>query len=175
MFEGKVTDYGDLLHIERWVVKGKRVLFYWHIGAPKDTRPEDRKTTNQKAALESTGKVDITMDLMADKKVTLGGKWADEMQNPVPAPEGATVTYTVDNTDVIALTDNQDGTAVAAATGTLGQAVVHAEANVPGRAAMTSDLLIVVVAGDAERFEMQAGEPEEVTPDGGTEEPAPTE
>jgi hypothetical protein len=104
------------------------------------------------------------MDLMADKKVTLSGSYTDEVGNPVSPPDGATVTYTVDDPAVINLTDNGDGTAVAAATGTLGTATVHAEATAPGVPTMTGDLAIVVVAGLAERFDVVAGEPEEVTP-----------
>jgi hypothetical protein len=105
------------------------------------------------------------MDLMADQRTTLSGKYTDEVGNPVPAPDGASVTYTVDDTSIINLTDNGDGTARAAATGTLGSATVHAEATAPGLPTMTGDLLIVVVAGLAERFEVTASEPEENTPD----------
>ena len=110
------------------------------------------------------------MDLQADKKVTLTGSFTDEMGNPVPLPAGETVVYTVDDPSIINLTDNGDGTAVAAATGVLGTANVHGEATGPVTA--SGDLQIVVVAGDADRFEIVAGEPEEVTPDG--EPPVPT-
>lgn len=109
------------------------------------------------------------MDLQADKKVTLTGGFKDEMGNPVPLPAGETVVYTVDDPSIINLTDNGDGTAVAAAVGVLGTANVHGEATGPVNA--SGDLQIVVVAGDAERFEITPGEPEEVTPD---EPPVPT-
>lgn len=106
------------------------------------------------------------MDLQADKKVPLSIGWTDEVGNPVEEPPaGATVAYTVDNTDIIALTDNGDGTAVAAATGVLGAATVHAEASAPGLPTQTGDLGIVVVPGLAERITITPGEPEEVTPD----------
>lgn len=105
------------------------------------------------------------MDLMADKKVTLSATFTDEAGNPTSTPDGAAVTYTVDNPAVINLTDNGDGTAVAAAAGTLGTATVHADASAPGMPAMTGDLAIVVVAGLAERLDIAAGEPEEITPD----------
>jgi len=105
------------------------------------------------------------MDLQADKKVALSVQYTDEVGNPVPAPPaGAVVTYTVDDPTIINLTDNGDGTAVAAATGTLGNATVHVEA-VDGATTVTGDLLISVVAGDAQRVEIVAGAPEEVTPD----------
>jgi hypothetical protein len=169
---GKVTDYGDLIHHEEWIVKGRRLGFAWHIGPPLEATPDDRQSSSA-VSTTTTGRFDTAMDLQADKKVTLSGSYTDEVGNPVPTPDGATVTYTVDNTEVINLTDNGDGTAVAAATGTLGQAIVHGEANVNGQT-VTGDLLIVVVPGLAERFAIQAGEPEENTPDGTTPEQPPT-
>jgi hypothetical protein len=104
------------------------------------------------------------MDLAADQQVTLTGEWTDEVGNPVPTPDGSTVVYSNDNPAVINLTDNGDGTAVAAATGELGTANVHAEATANGET-VAGDLQIVVVAGLAERFNIVAGEPTEVTPD----------
>lgn len=164
--EGKVTDYGDLLHVERWIVKGLRLHFHLRIGPvdPLSTPP----TTTVDAPLEGpvvTGRTNPSMDLRADQQVVLSGGWTDEIGNPVPAPPQFTVVYTVDNPTVIDLTDNNNGTAVAAATGTLGTANVHAVANTPGLPTMTADLQIVVVAGLAERFTIVAGTPTEVTPD----------
>lgn len=104
------------------------------------------------------------MDLRADQQVSLSVEFTDEMNNAVPAPANATISYTVDDSTIIALTDNGDGTANAAATGTLGTANVHVEASWDGLTA-TGDLQIVVVAGLAERLEVVAGEPTEVTPD----------
>ena len=114
------------------------------------------------------------MDLQADKKVALSVGYTDEVGNPVATPAGATATYTVDDPSLINLTDNGDGTAVAAATGTLGTANVHVDATADlgnGPETLSGDLQIVVVAGLAERINIVAGEPEEVTPD---EEPEPT-
>jgi len=104
------------------------------------------------------------MDLQADKKVALTASYTDEVGNPVPTPADAAVTYTVDDPTIINLTDNGDGTAEAAATGTLGTAHVHVDAT-SGGITLTGDLEIVVVAGLAERVAIVAGEPEEVTPD----------
>lgn len=112
-------------------------------------------------------KADVIVDLQADKKVPLSVQFTDEVGNPVPAPEGEVVAYTVDDPSIINLTDNGDGTATAAATGVLGVANVHVDAS--GPLAASGDLQIVVVAGLAERLAVVAGEPEEVTPD----EPAP--
>lgn len=104
------------------------------------------------------------MDLRADMQVPLSVQFTDEVGNPVGTPAGATVTYTVDDPAIINLTDNGDGTAVAAATGTLGTANVHATASFNGTT-VTGDLQIVVVAGLTERVTIVAGEPTEVTPD----------
>ncbi len=104
------------------------------------------------------------MDLQADKQVPLSIQWTDEVGNPTEAPAEASVTYTVDDPSVINLTDNGDGTATAAAVGVLGTATVHVEASANGDT-VTGDLQIVVVAGLAERLNVIAGEPTEVTPD----------
>lgn len=103
------------------------------------------------------------MDLQADKKVELSVEAEDEMNNPVPVPAGEVVVYTVDNPSIISLTDNGDGTAVAAATGVLGNATVHVEGT--GPLVASGDLLISVIAGDAARLAVVAGAVSEVTPD----------
>ncbi len=105
------------------------------------------------------------MDLQADKKVPLSLSYTDEIGNPADVPVGATVVYTVDDPAIIALMDNGDGTAVAAATGTPGVANVHVEATIPGSVPLTGDFQLVVVPGLAERLSVVAGAPEEVTPD----------
>lgn len=101
---------------------------------------------------------------MADKKVVVGPQFTDEMDNPVPAPPTFTATYTVDDPTIIALTDNGDGTATAAATGTLGTANVHATF-AWDTFTIDGDLQLVVVTGLAERVNLVAGPPTEVTPD----------
>jgi hypothetical protein len=160
---GKVTDYGDLLFHEEWIVKGKdRHGIIWHLGPTTDTTAADR--TVRGTAYPSTGKADLTMDLMADQQVPLSIEWTDEVGNPTDAPDDATVVYTVDDPAIINLTDNGDGTAVAAAVGALGTATVHVEATADGDT-VTGDLAIVVVAGLADRLNVVAGEPEEITPD----------
>ncbi len=147
------------------VVEDRRVLltarlpilnWVWRISPPTDNPTPGRRagTPTQPA----TGKVNAVMDLRDNQQTTLSGQYSDEVGNPVPAPADAVVTYTVDDPSVVALTDNGDGTATAAATGTLGQATVHAEATFGGRSA-SGDLQIVVVAGDAERFEIVASVP----------------
>lgn len=163
MLDGKVTDYGDLLHIERWVVKGRRSTVVWKTGVPIRTVVGDRISTP--ATATRIGRLDFAMDLAADMKVDLSVQWTDELGNPVSSgPTDVAVSYTVDDTTVINLVDNGDGTATAAAVGPLGVATVHAEVSAPG-ISLTGDLQISVVAGLAERFNITAGTPTEVTPD----------
>jgi hypothetical protein len=143
----------------------KKYNLVWHLGVPQETGPEDRVIAPPPYYQNVTGRIDVVMDLQADKKVPLSIQFTDEVNNPVPAPAGAVTVYTVDDPTIINLTDNGDGTAEAAATGTLGSATVHVEVTFDSTV-VTGDLLIVVVAGDAERVDIVAGPPEEVTPDG---------
>lgn len=157
-------DCGDLIHFEEWMVRGLHVEPVWHVGAPEDTTPADRYVHYHYYAPRRPGRTDCIMDLKADKKVALLPAWRDEMHNRTGAPADATVSYTVDDPTVINLIDNGDGTWHAASTGNLGTANVHGEAAWGGRVA-TGDVQFVVVAGDAERFEVETGPEEEVTPD----------
>jgi hypothetical protein len=67
-------------------------------------------------------KVDGIVDLHDDAKVSLSIQAKDDRNNPTSFD--GTIVYSVDNTSVVSLTDNGDGTAVAASTGTLGTAVL---------------------------------------------------
>jgi hypothetical protein len=162
-------DLGDVVaHFTLEVPGLRRYGIRWRVGAPTDTTPADRIPHTPgvpSGTPPTTRKVVFTMDLQADKKVALSVGWTDEVGNPADAPaDGGSVSYTCDNTSVVALTDNGDGTAVAAATGTLGDAKVSVSAQAGGRT-LTGDLDIHVVAGLAERVNVVAGAPEEVTPD----------
>jgi hypothetical protein len=165
-------DLGDAVLDIRLRIPGlQRIHWRIRVGAPVEAddavradRARGQRAARSGPSLSPRRKAPVLMDLQADKQVTLTGEWTDEVGNPVSTPDGASVTYTVDDTSVINLTDNGDGTAVAAATGTLGTANVHAEASSDGQA-VTGDLQIVVVAGLAERFNITASEPTEVTPD----------
>ncbi len=160
--EGNITDFGDLLYQRRWIVKGTHLSFRWHLGPVQQSQPTDRVATGTPHL--PNGKATTVMDLMADQKVALSAEFTDEMGNPAATPTDATVTYTVDDTALIALLDNGDGTAVATAVGPLGTATVHGAASFGGKT-VSGDLAIVVVAGLAERFTIAAGTPEEATPD----------
>jgi len=157
-------DLGDVVAEFNLRVKGRRrYRLIWRIGVVRDTVPADRFIRHPPYA-QRTGKRDVIMDLQADQQVPLTVEFTDEMGNPVPTPDGAAVTFTVDDPAVIQLTDNSDGTAVAAAVGVLGTANVHVVAMLDGQE-VAGDLAIVVVAGLAERIAVVAGEPTEVTPD----------
>jgi hypothetical protein len=111
------------------------------------------------------------MDLMADKKVTATPVFEDEERNPVPVPADFTATYTTDRTDLVTITSNPDGSVTFSSVpgaGNLGAAAIHGEATFGGKT-VTMDDVINVVPGDAERFSLQFGQPEEVTPDEGVE------
>lgn len=142
-----------------------RLSLVWHVGPVLDSSEEDR-VAGEPPAQKEQRKVDVIVDLQADKKVALSVDFTDEVGNAVPAPADAVVVYTVDDPSIINLTDNGDGTAEAAATGTLGTANVHVDASsVSAGLTLTGDLQLVVVAGLAERIAIVAGAPEEVTPD----------
>lgn len=158
-------DLGDVVAVFNLRVKGLSTpRVHWHFGVPVDSTPADRMIKPPPYYVNTTGKVDIQMDLQADKKVTASAGWTDEVGNPVPVPADATAAYTVDDPTIIDLTDNGDGTAVVSATGTLGSATVHMEATSGGKT-FSGDALITVVAGLAERVNISFGEPTEVTPD----------
>jgi hypothetical protein len=164
----RVDDFGDLIRIKetRWLIKGRRFNVVLHLGRVSDTTPTDRIPGPGGPPFEP-GRVSISMDLLADTKVAINAPtFTDEMENPVPAPEGYTATYSVDNPDIISLTDNGDGTGSAAATGELGSAILHIDVPpVGGLAAMSGDVLLTVVPGLAERVAINLGEVTEVTPD----------
>lgn len=157
-------DLGDVVaSFNLWVKGSRRVRVVWRIGAVTDSTPDDRIIKPPPYA-QGTRRRDVIMDLQADKKVALSVGFTDELGNPVPAPADFTAVFTVDNPTVINLTDNGDGTAVAAAVGVLGSATVHVDTQFDGQT-LSGDLAIVVVAGMAERINILAGEPTEVTPD----------
>ena len=159
-----VTDYGDLVKIKetRWLIKGRHLNVVWRIGAISNTTPADR-IPGPAGPPSQSGRVNIIMDLQADKQVALSIGFTDELGHPVAAPANATTVYTVDDASLINLTDNGDGTAVAAAVGELGSAMVHAE--VTGDVNASGDFALTVVEGLAERVNIVPGAVTEVTPD----------
>jgi len=162
--QGKVTDYGDLLHVETWIVKGRRVDFVAHYGAETDTGPADR-VPGTGPATPPPRKAELIMDLHEDKKRTRTASAVDEFG--VPTTFDGTMAYTVDDPTLVNLTDNGDGSCVIAAVGggaigvanltftatpTVGDPVVRVEA-------------INVIPGAVEGFSFVDGAEEEVTPD----------
>jgi hypothetical protein len=157
-------DLGDVVaHFDLRVKGRQRRRFTLCVGPPRDSTAADRAVKGPPYAT-TTERTGLIMDLQADKKIPLSLEWTDEIGNPTTAPAGATVTYTVDDPTILNVVDNGDGTAEVAATGTLGAATVHVEATADGTT-VTGDLAVNVVAGLAERVNIVAGDPEEVTPD----------
>lgn len=161
--EGKITDYGDLVKQVRWITKGKRLRAVLHVGRHRKATAAERGSTTQRTT--TPGKVDHHMDLLADQGVDLlAPTFQDEMGNATDVPAGWTAEFTVSDPAILAVTENGDGTAFVAATGTLGQSTLSAAYTFNGRT-VTGDELVTVVAGNAERVELNFGEPREVTPD----------
>ncbi len=113
------------------------------------------------------------MLLQADKKVLLSVTGAtDEVGNPVDVPLDAEITWQTDNTEVLNLLPGDTSLQVwAAATGVTGDAIVKGLATFNGQSIETEPFLVTVVAGDAVRLTVTAGEPVEVTPDEPVEPP----
>ncbi|HZA71482.1 MAG TPA: hypothetical protein VE476_01070 [Propionibacteriaceae bacterium] len=162
--EGNITDYGDLIKQVRWIIKGKRLRAVLHSGQHRKATPAERDNS---ATRRTTipGRIDHHMDLLADQGFDLlAPTFQDEMGNATDAPAEFTTEFTVSDPAILAITDNGDGTAFVAATGTLGQAVLTATYTFDGRA-VSGDELVTVVAGAAERVTLNLGEPREATPD----------
>lgn len=156
------VDLGDVTLDLTLRVKGlQRLKTVWRIGAPQKTTAVDR-VVNGPPYYQTQGKgPDLIMDLKDDNKVRIDVEWTDEVGNPVETPADMTAVYTVDDPTIINLTDNGDGTCVAAATGTLGTATVHGEFTGAGQS-VTGDLQFVIVADVASRVNMVAGTPEHI-------------
>lgn len=161
---GKITDYGDLIHEERWIIKGRRVNFVAHYGAETNTGPADR-VPGTTTPTPTPRKAEIVMDLHVDKKRTRSVSPVDEFGNATTFD--GTFAYTVDDPALVNLTDNGDGSCVIAAVGGSALGV----ANLTFTAAPTVGDPIVrveavnVIAGEAESFTFVDGAEEEVTPD----------
>jgi hypothetical protein len=161
--------FGDVVLVAGIEVPGLQpptpLRLVWTVGAVRDTTAADRTAGPPPVYKYPPGKVDLHMDLQADKKVALSITAEDELGNPA-GPFGGTYAFTVDDPSGIALTDNGDGTASAAATGVLGVATVTATATkTDGTLAGQGVLAFQVVAGDVATFEVVPGEVTEVTPD----------
>lgn len=162
-------DLGDIVARFDLRVKGAHRL-YWRLRVGPVTKMSDvemRNARTNKAVLWTppNRKVDRYMDLLDSQKVAYSLEWTDEVGNSVPAPDPLpsdfAATYSVTDTSILALTDNGDGTAEVASTGTIGSAGVHVEVTANG-ATLTGDDVINVVADAASRISLKAGTPEHV-------------
>jgi len=169
-------DLGDATLSIRLRVNRLGYRVAWRIGAIRDTIHADREIQFPKTMsfiskkqqwLESAShneRAVLFMDLQADKKVELSAQWTDEVGNPVNAPDGVTASYDVDDPTIVNIIE-EEGKVWAAATGTLGTATVHGDFTTPEGKNLTGDLTINVVTGLAERVNIVAGDPQEITPD----------
>lgn len=170
--EGNLTDLGDAIRQERLIIKGRRLTPVFRISVPRErpNGPGDG-STSVISNPSRTGKADVIVDLKADQEVDLvPGNWKDEMGNPATPPVDATAEWTVDEVgaefvELVAHATDPMGI-TAGALGGLGNATVSGTVTTATRV-MTTDFLLSVVAGDAERFEVTAGAPRERTPDSG--------
>lgn len=138
--------------------------FVWRVGPVRDTTPADRVPAAPPTYKQPPGRVDLIMDLQADKKAEFSFSPVDEMGNPTTFD--GTIAFDVDDPSVVTLTDNGDGTGVVAAVGTPGVATLTGTASpADGSAPITGAEAINVIAGDTASFAFQFGEPTEVTPD----------
>jgi hypothetical protein len=153
-----------------------------HFGAPRSTTAEQRAVTGQPEdhTHRRFPRGRTTMDLQVDKELPIGDPtFQDELGNTVPAPDGATATYTSDNTAAVLIVNAEaDGVLVARSAGALsddgagggvGPANIHAEITWTdgdgGSHTATADAQLIVVAGNAERAAINFGAPREITPD----------
>lgn len=136
----------------------------WHIGPPRTVTDAERHNVHVSPITpHPSGKVDLYMDLLDNNKVKLSIGWTDEVGNPADAPASFTATYGVDNAAALSLTDNGDGTAEVAATGTLDSGTVHVDVDwtdSDGAHNASGDLLITVVGSMADRINITPGTPE---------------
>lgn len=162
---GKVTDFGDLIFQERWLVKGRRFTVIPHYGAERDIAPSDR-VPGSTVPTPAPRKADAIMDLHADKQRSVSMNVGDEFGNPT-AFDG-TIAYAIDNPALVNLTDNGDGSCNLAAvggTGNLGVANLTATITPAVGDPIVRVEAVNVVAGEAETFTFVAGPETEVTPD----------
>lgn len=163
---GRFEDMGDIVIHTEWLLKGKHWTLVFHVGSHRDIAASERPAPVPAAFKSNPERIDLIMDLGADKKVQLTVAFQDELGNAVTTPDGATVAWTVDDTTIVALIDEVVNESIwAAATGVLGSAIVSVSVTMPNSTVVTGDLLINVVAGEAERVAIVAGAPVEVTPD----------
>jgi hypothetical protein len=159
------VDFGDIeLSVNLRVKHFRPPRFVWRVGPVRDTVEADRVAGPPPVYKSPPGRIDLIMDLQADKKVSFSFSPVDEMGNPTSFD--GTIAFTVDDPSVVALTDNGDGSGEVAAVGVPGVATLTGTATpADGSDPITGAEAINVIAGDAEGFAFSFGDPTEVTPD----------
>jgi hypothetical protein len=97
--------------------------------------------------------------LKDNQQVSFGVAGKDARGNDVPLT--GTPVFAVDDTDVLTLTDNGDGTGSVAATGTLGTAVLSVSDSETNGQQFAGSVSIDVLAGDVAAVEIQLGTPQD--------------
>lgn len=160
-----LIDFGDIeIFAGARIKRFKPPRFVWTVGPMRDTTPADRVPGPAPTYKTPPRKVDLIVNLQDDKKVDFGFSPVSEMGNPTTFD--GTVTFTVDDPSLVALTDNGDGTGTLAAVGVLGVATLTGTATpADGSAPVTGVESINIVAGDTEGFTFTFGDPTEADDD----------
>jgi hypothetical protein len=126
---------------------------HWRVG------PITWQENRPRATSAQIGRTDSMADLVltADQQARLAASGVDSDGNPVDLT--GSLTYGVDNTDVLTLTDNGDGTALVVTTGPTGSALVTATGD-----GVIGSLAVDVVAGDVSSIAISATAEPQGTP-----------
>jgi hypothetical protein len=126
------------------------VTIHWRIGpvTRQQTPPTAGTATTVSPPTERTTPM-ADLVLTADDQARLAASGQDADGNPVAL--AGQLTYAVDNTSVLTLTDNGDGTALIVTTGPTGSALVTASAD-----NAIGSLAVDVVAGDVASIQISA-------------------
>ena len=158
-------DLGDItLSVALRVKHFQPPRFVWRVGPVRETSPDDRVLSDPPTYKQPPRKVDVIVDLQADKKVDFSFSPVDEMGNPTSFD--GTVVFAVDDPSVVTLTDNGDGSGTVAAVGVIGVATLTGTASpADGSDPIVGAEAVNVVAGDAEAFAFSFSEPVETDED----------
>lgn len=119
----------------------------WQDGHPRSTESPSAERTGSMADLVLT----------ADQQARLAASGVDADGNPVDL--SGSLTYAVDDTTILTLTDNGDGTALIVTTGPTGSALVTATGD-----GVIGSLAVDVVAGDVASIQITATPEAQGTP-----------
>lgn len=156
-----LIDFGDIeIFAGARIKRFKPPRFVWTMGPTRDTTPADRVPGPAPTYKSPPTKVDLIVNLQADKMVDFGFSPVDELGNPTTFD--GTIGFVVDDPAVVTLTDNGDGTGRLSAVGVLGVASLTGTATpADGSDPIVGVEAVNVIAGDAEGFAFNFGDPVE--------------